>query len=220
MSYRSIKLLGVAASVGALLACSQQSATAETPMLHPVEKVCIDYQMTGQMMSGTTTRCHRDYGYEQYEIQNITVGVAGFTQTQSQHTITIGPDIYAVNTSTNTATKTTNPFYDAIVNSVQGSDPEAVLQSFLSVMGYTSTGSSKTIAGSQCTVYNSQQTGSACFTDDGLILEQNLMGMGGMIATSVDQASGGDNDNYTLYQNMTIAEGPDLSQGLSGLINQ
>ena len=40
-----------------------------TPILHPFEAVCIDYEMSGQMMNGTSTRCHRNYAYEQYEIQ-------------------------------------------------------------------------------------------------------------------------------------------------------
>ena len=93
-----------------------------TPMLSLVEAVCIDYDASGDMQDGTYTRCHRDYAYEQYEIQNISMGFGGFSQTTNQHSITIGPTIYVIDLSTNTGTKMTNPMYDQIVNAIRRGD--------------------------------------------------------------------------------------------------
>lgn len=196
-------------------------ANDDTPMLHPVEAVCIDYELSGQMQQGTTTRCHRDYAYEQYEIQNLTVGFGGFTQSQNQHNITIGDTIYAINLSTNTGTKTTNPMYDQIVSAMQGSDPADVGNAFIAAMGFTATGATKTIADTTCDVYDSAMMGTACLTDDGIMLEQSIMGST-MVATNVSIGDGGSDANYALYQNVAITEGPDLSSmpSLQDLMNQ
>ena len=196
-------------SLGTLAALPAIASDA-TPILHPVEAACIDYEMSGQMMSGTTTRCHRDYAYEQYEIQNMSVGFGGFTQAQNQHTITIGNMIYAIDLSTNTGTQTVNPVYDGLVSALEDSSPEEMGAAFINAMGYTASGQSKTIAGVNCGVYNSAQLGSVCLTDDGLMLEQSVMGTT-TIATSVSIGDGGDDANYTLYQNVPISQGPDLS---------
>ncbi len=209
-------------TVTALLAvvCSgTASANDDTPVLHPVEAVCIEYKMTGPMQQGTSTRCHRDFGYEQYEIQNISIGFGGFSQTQNQHTITIGDQIYAINLQTNTATQTTNPVYASIVAALEDSTPAQISTRFINAMGYTPTGASKTIADTQCTVYSSSQLGTACLTADGLLLEQSVMGTG-QTATSVLIGSGGEDANYTLYQTVPISQGPDLSKGIGGLLQQ
>lgn len=206
-----------------LIAAPAASVIADdnTPMLHPVEAVCVDYVSSGQMQQGTTTRCHRDYAYEQYEIQNLTIGFGAFTQSQNQHNITIGNTIYAIDLSTNTGTKTINPMYDQIVSAMQGSDPADVGNAFIATMGFTATGATKTIADTTCIVYNSAMMGTACLTDDGLMLEQSLMG-NTTIATNVTIGDGGSDANYTLYQNTPIIEGPDLSNmpNLQDLLNQ
>lgn len=193
----------------------------DTPVLHPIEAVCVSYEMSGQMQQGTTTRCHRDYGYETYEIQNMTVGFGAFTQTQNQHIITIGNTIYTIDLSTNTGTQTINPMYDDMVNAMQGSDPGELGDEFITAMGFTATGATNTIAGTTCNVYDSAMMGSACLTDNGLMLEQSVMG-NSTVATDVSIGDGGSDDNYTLYQNVTITQGPDLSDmpSLQDLINQ
>ncbi|MEZ5999465.1 hypothetical protein [Hyphomonas sp.] len=191
-----------------------------TPKLHPVEKACVTYEMSGQMQSGTVTRCHRDYAYESYEIQNVTIGMAGFSQTQTSHTITIGNTIYAIDLASNTATRTENPTYDGLVNALQNTSPEDMGAAFLDAMGMTSTGQTKTVAGETCTVYSSQMMGTSCFSSDWLMLEQSVMGMS-QTATSVDRSSGADDANYTLYQTVSVSDGPDLSNlpaGLSGIL--
>ena len=202
-----------------VLGLATVQANDATPRLHPTEAACVEYESSGQMMSGTTTRCHRDYGYEQYEIQNITVGIAGFTQSQNQHTITIGEWIYAINLDTNSGTKTANPMYDGIVSAVDGSSSEEITDTFMSAMGMTATGEAKTIAGVACNMYNSQMMGTVCMTGGGLMLEQSFMG-NTQTAVNVSIGVGGDDANYALYQNVTITDGPDLSNGLQGLMNQ
>lgn len=191
------------------------------PRLHPVEAACIEYELSGQMQQGTSTRCHRNYAYEQYEIQNITIGFGGFSQVQNMHNITIGNTIYAINLQTNTGTKTINPMYDAIVAALQDTNPADMADAFISAMGFSATGSSKAIAGKTCNVYTAGTMGTVCFTEDGLMLEQSVMG-NSQTATSVSIGDGGDEANYTLYQTVPITDGPDLSNmpNLQNLMNQ
>lgn len=212
---RSWKLLSAILT----LAAAPSFANDDTPQLHPLDKACVTYEMTGQMMSGGTTRCHRDYGYEQYEIQETTVGFAGVTQTQRQHVIIIGETIYSINLDTNSGTKTQNPMYASVTAALQNSSPDQMSQQFFDAMGLTPNGETKTIAGASCAVYTSAMMGTVCMTDNGLMLEQDFMGSG-QIATSVNVGDGGDDENYTLYQTVPITDGPDLSNGLQGLFQQ
>lgn len=197
----------------------QSSSSSGTPRLHPTEAACITYEMTGQMQSGTTIRCHRNWAYEQYEIQDIEIGMAGFSQSQNAHVITIGDTIYNIDVAAGTGTQTTNPMYDGLVNNMSGSSPEEMSAQFMAAMGMSPTGQTKTIANTECSMYSSQGLGTVCMTDGGLMLEQSVMGMG-QVATSVSIGDGGDDENYTLYQNVTLTQGPDLSNGLQGLFNQ
>ncbi len=197
----------------------QSSSGGGTPRLHPTEAACITYEMTGQMQSGTTTRCHRNWAYEQYEIQDITIGMAGFSQSQSAHIITIGDTIYNIDVAAGTGTQTTNPMYDSLVNNMSGASAEDLSAQFMAAMGMSPTGETKAIADTPCDMYASQGLGTVCMTDGGLMLEQSVMGMG-QVATSVSIGDGGADENYTLYQNVTLTEGPDLSNGLQGLLGQ
>jgi len=202
-----------------ILWASSLSANDSTPRLHPTEKACISYETTGQMMNGTTVRCHRDYAYEQYEIQNTEIGFAGITQQQNQHTITIGEWIYAINLQTNTGTKTANPMYNGLVSALEDSSPEQMSSTFMSAMGMSATGETRVVADTECNVYTSAQMGSVCMTNGGLMLEQEFMGTT-QVAVSVAIGDGGDDANYSLYQSVPISDGPDLSNGLQGLMDQ
>ncbi len=205
---------------GSILVFGAMSAADDsTPKLHPIEKACVVYESTGQMMNGDITRCHRDYAYEVYEIQELQMGFGGFTQTQNQHAITIGDTIYSINLDTMTGTQTVNPMYAGLVSALQDADPDQMATAFMSGMGFTSNGQSKTIEDTDCDVYNSAQLGTVCMTSDGLMLEQSFMG-NVQIATSVLIGDGGDDANYTLYQNVPITQGPDLSNGLQGILDQ
>ena len=197
--------------IGALAAaCGGDAANDDTPMLHPVEKACVEYELSGALQNGTMTRCQRDYAYEQYEIQNVTMGIGPFQQTQQQHNITIGDTIYAIDLQKNTATKTKNPVYEGLVGALADSSPEEMSAAFLAAMGFNPTGEEKTIAGHACAVYASGMIGTACLTPGGLMLEQSFMG-NTTRATSVTLDSGGDPANYTKYEGMQVTEGPDLS---------
>ena len=68
------------------------------------------------------------------------------TQTQNQHTITIGDTIYAIDLQTNTGTKTTNPMYAGLASAMENSTPEEMSATFIASMGFSPTGESKTIA--------------------------------------------------------------------------
>lgn len=189
------------------------------PRLHPVRKVCIDYVMSGPMMSGTSTKCHRKFAFEQYAIEHTEIGFGGITQSQDQHTITIGEIIYAIDVDAGTGMQTVNPMYAGIVSALENTSAEDMSAAFLASSGFSPTSEIKTIAETECIVHTSAQLGSACFTPDGLLLEQSIMGTT-QTAVSVDIGNGGANDNYTLYQNVNITEGPDLSDGIQGLMNQ
>ncbi len=221
MQIITTRIAAILLVAGTLMAISGQSAAQSTPQLHPVEAACVEFQATGPMMNGTTTRCHRDYAYEAYEIQHMQVGFGGMTQSQDQHNITIGNMIYSINLQTNTGTQTVNPLYDGLVNSMANSDSDDMTAAFLTAMGFSPNGQSKNIADTDCNVYNSAQMGMVCLTDDGLMLEQDFMG-NRQVALSVSYGDGGDDENYTLYQNVPITDGPDLSNGIDiqGLIDQ
>jgi len=205
-------------TLGTTLAIPAALANPDTPMLHPVEAVCIDYEQSGQMQSGTSTKCHRDFGYEQYEISELTIGMSGFSQSQSTFTVTIGDTIYAIDTDSNTATQTVNPMYQGLVDAIDQSGSDAVSDAFLSAMGMTPTGQTNTVVGLTCNVYSSGMMGTACLTDDGLMLEQNVMGTQ-VIATAVTYDEG-IAENYRRHESATITQGPDLSNGLGGLLDQ
>ena len=197
------------ASMVALAVAAPAAAADATPRLHPTKAACVEYQLSGQMQNGTTIRCHRDYAYEQYEIQNTTVGFGGMTQTQNQHTITIGEWIYAIDLTTNTGTKTQNPLYANLVSALDNTSPEDMADAFMSAMGMTATSETKTVAGETCTVYSSQMMGTVCMTGGGLMLEQSFMG-NSQVATSVSIGNGGDDANYKLHENVPITDGPNI----------
>jgi len=190
------------------------------PKLHPVEAACVDYVMSGQMQEGTTKRCHRNFAYEQFEIQNLSIGFGGFSQSQNQHNITIGNTIYAIDLNTVKGTKTINPMYDQLVAALQDTDPDDMADTFIAAMGLTATGATKTIADTTCNVYNSSMMGTICLMDNGLLLEQSIMG-NTQTAVNVSIGDGGEDANYTLYQTVPITDGPDLSNmpSLQDLMN-
>lgn len=198
---------------------NSSSSSSGTPRLHPVEKMCITYVSSGQVMNGTTTSCHRKWAYERYEIVYSEVGFAGITQTQNQHTIYIGDQIYAIDLDKNTGTQTTSPAYAGLAAAMRNSDPSQMSATFIASMGFTPTGESKTIANMDCDGYSAAQLGTACLTPEGVMLEQEFMG-NRQVAESVTFSEGGDDRNYTLYQKVPITEGPDLSNGIGGLMDQ
>ena len=113
--------------------------------------------------------------------------------------------------------------YDGLVNALRNTRSEDMGQSFLSAMGMSPTGQTKTVASENCNVYSSQMLGTTCFTSDWLLVEQDVMGMGGQTATSIDRSSGGADANYNLYKTANVSDGPDLSNlpgGLSDFLGQ
>ncbi len=100
----TLRLIGASACALALLASPAMAA--DTPKLHPVEALCVTYQLSGQMMEGTNVQCHRQHGYETYRLETNTIKIPGMTRTTSSTTVTIGADVYAINREAGTATKT------------------------------------------------------------------------------------------------------------------
>ncbi len=178
---------------------------------HPLEQFCVTYEHGG-MMSGTSEMCIRNWGAETYTIENFTISIAGFSQSQNSHKITIGDQIYAIDPATMTGTVTTNPMYEGISNA----DPEAITATVMEGLGMTDSGEDKTVAGYSCNVLTGDMGISGCFTDDMVMLEMDAMGAT-QTATSVDLDSGGDDANYNLWQQATITDGPDVGAILEQL---
>lgn len=129
-----------------------------------------------------------------------------------QVNIVIGKKVYNIDPEKMTGTVTDNPFYDTLSQA----DPEQLSQSMLNAMQLLDTGEDKEVAGTMCNIMQSSQDGSACFTDDMVMLEQDVMGVR-QIATSVDLDSGGSDSDYHLYEKATITEGPDVGAILDNL---
>ncbi len=174
-----------------------------TLKLHPLKQYCVEYNHEGTL-SGTSKQCIRDWGAETFTIENLKVGFAGITQDQNAHKIVIGKKVYNIDPSKMTGTVTDNPFYDALSQA----DPENLSNSMMNALQMEDTGEDKEVAGTMCNVMKSAQVGSACFTDDMVMLEQDVMGVR-QIATSVDLSSGGSDADYRLYEKATITDGPD-----------
>lgn len=201
--------LGIAAAL-ALASLPGGALAGDTPKLHPAKAACIDYELSGQMQSGTVQRCHRDYGYEQYEIRDVTINVAGFGQTQREHVITIGDRIYTIDLTTDTGTRMRNPMYDKMVAALEDDDATAAATLWLSELGFTANGDTKQIAGHKCRVYESSMAGTVCLTDEMLMLEQTVMGMV-TTATDVSMGAEGDAANYRLHETVTLTDGPAMA---------
>jgi hypothetical protein len=202
-----------AAFFATFLVSTMSATAADTPKLHLVEALCITYQISGQMMEGTNVQCHRQYGHETYRLETTKIKIPGFAQTQSKTTVTVGADIYAINRDAGTATKTKNPMYDGMAKSA-GTDPAE----FLRAMGMSPTGTTEEILGLRCTVYQSTALGDMCMTDDGITLRSKMPSMT-MTATEVRRDEG-DPAIYALPGQVEVKEGPDLSQGIQGLMKQ
>ena len=208
-------VLFVAAQVAGLRTATAKKAR---PRLHPMKAACVHYEVSGSMHKGKVSRCHRRFGFEQYEIRKTSISMGGFSQSSHQHVITIGDTIYSIDLKTRRGTKTKNPMYEGLVKGMKGKSAKQMADAFISGMGFEKTGESKRIAGRKCTVYASAQAGTACLTSKGLMLEQNVMGMK-MLAVKV-QSNGGPAANYQLHKTVPISAGPDLSKvrGLQDLM--
>ena len=117
--------------------------------------------------------------------------------------------------------ETSEPCVKELVAALQDTDPDGLANAFIDAMGFTATGATKTIADATCNVYSSDMMGTMCLMDNGLLLEQSVMG-NTQTAVSVAIGDGGVDANYTLYQTVPISDGPDLSNmpSLQDLMNQ
>jgi len=82
------------------------------------------------------------------------------------------------------------------------------------------TGEDKTIAGTKCNILTSQ-FGSGCYTDNMIMLEQDVMGMK-QVATKVDLKSGGPDSGYNRHKkgDVTKSDAPDVNKILEQMGRQ
>ncbi len=206
-------LKSICAIMGSLLLLSPAATAADPPKLHPIEALCVTYEISGQMMEGDSVQCHRQYANQSYQIQNTTIKIPGMTQTQQQTNVTIGPDVYAINRQAGTATRTKNPMYDDLAKA-EGMSPADYAQS----MGMSPDGTTQEYLGLTCAVYRNPSLGEICMTDDGILLRMKMPQMT-QTATEVRREEG-DPAIYDLPNQVRVTEGPDLSHGIQGLMKQ
>ena len=177
------------------------------------KQFCVEYKMTGKMIQGTTRTCARDYGKESFTITKSKIGFGNFTKKEHKHSITINQKIYNIDPVKMTGTVTDNP----MAESIKSGDSEAMAQQMIESMNYIDTGKVKTIIGNVCRVYESQMAGTACFTDRAVMLEQEMLGMGGQIAIFYSETESGNDEDYTLYKKIKIVDVPNFNDILKNL---
>lgn len=203
---------GAAAIFLAMTGLAPPAPADDTVPLHPVEAACVDYLMSGAMQSGTITRCHRLHAQEQYEVRRTETKVAGLAQSREQHTVTIGDTIYTIDRQAGRATRMKNPSYAQMAAALRDKDPAERVEAFAAAMGFTPTGESRTVAGHECAVYDSQMMGRVCLSADGLMLEQSFMG-NTIRATRVGLGEEGDAAVYGLPESLPVSDAPALPGG-------
>ena len=172
---------------------------------HPEKQFCVEYSHEGTL-SGTSKNCSRNWGAESVTIENMKIGIGGFSQEQNSHKITIGDTIYVIDPAKMTGTKTKNPIY----KDLSKTDPIQLGKAMMEQLQMNDTGEDKDIAGISCNVLKSDALGGGgCFTDNMVMLELDMMGAK-QVATKVDLNSGGDDADYRLYEKAEITDGPDV----------
>ncbi len=172
--------------------------------LHPEKQFCVTYEHKGMGMSGISTNCLRKHGQESYTIENMTIGMAGISQTQNKHTIIIKDKIYTSDIGSGSWRVTTNPMYAGLSKA----DPDDLSRQMLAALNMSKTAETKTFDGTVCNVYSSAQMGQACFTSNMVMLWQSIMGME-QTATKVDIGSAGDKAKYARPKNANEAPNVD-----------
>ena len=180
---------------------SSGPVSAETKF-HPLEKLCITYELTGQVMTGTKTRCHRAFGLEWFEIVRTQVGIGTITQKQNIHQIGLAERTYTINLDDNTGSMIVNPRFEQLKKAIQrhGDDPMKMGMMFLQGFGLAPTGETRTVTGKTCQYFKSTQGSEACVTqEEGLVLFLSLFGSV-QTATDVSIGDDGGDENYSLFE--------------------
>lgn len=209
------KWMGSIGGVMALLVSG--AAFADTPKLHPLEKLCVTYELSGEMMEGQHEQCHRQWAYESYRLERTKIKVPGFNHTQSRTVVTIGPDIYSIDREAGTGTKMQNPVYDEMVKASRD-NPEGLVSTYAEAMNMQATGETEEILGRYCKVYANPEMGEACMTDDGILLRMRMPQMA-MTAVKVAE-NAGDSAIYDLPGKVRVTAGPALPQNMQEMMKQ
>ena len=112
-------------AIGLTMAAPLSANAAER--FHPVEQMCIWYQTDGQMMKGQSVRCHRKFGLEWFEIQEMEIGMAGIKQKQNSHNIGIRDKLYAIDRVSKTGTESINPMFAPMQQAISRNGSRGVI---------------------------------------------------------------------------------------------
>lgn len=207
---KSMRVLVIRLMLSGALTISFSAYGSETPKLTMVENYCISYTLSGSMMNGTEEKCFRKWGAESYTKSETKIGFGGFSKKDKKHNINMGGKIYNIDPDKMTGTVMDNPVNEII----EQSDTEDIAQAVFDSLGYTATGESKRIADTECVVYTSSMTGTACFTDQFIMLELSVMGTH-QVATWFSTDESGNEADYLLWQHAEITQAPDLQDIMS-----
>jgi hypothetical protein len=199
----------------ALASCGTESAegsdvaagaTSGETKFHPLEKLCISYELTGQFISGTRSRCHRTFGTEWFEVEHSQIGVGAFSKKQNTHKISLAEKIYTIDLDTNTGSMMTNPRYEQVKESIgrHDGDPQKMGMVFLQGMGLKPVSETGVFADMECDIFRSDQGYEACITKEhGLMLYLNAF-ESVQTATEVSIGDDGGSENYTLFEQVDM----------------
>jgi hypothetical protein len=182
---------------------------------HPLKAYTVTYTVSGTK-SGTVTEYSRDYGRERVTVENSKLSMAGMNIAEDKRVLIRGPEIVTIDNRAKTVSRTTNPLYEPIAESLKGKDIEEVGRAFYSAMGHKPTGERKSIAGEDCEVWkNAQLNQELCITSDSLMLHMDTR-MGGMsmvqTTTNIRRHDSGPDEVYQIPDGLTEVKIPDLGQ--------
>lgn len=133
----------------------------------------IEYQITGNMMTGTEILHFDNFGAREAKYTNTEVKVAGFSQKTNTVAYLEGSTLYTVDLNTNTGTKMENK----IMKNLEGKDLQDASKQMLKDMGGKQIGN-ETFLGKNCEVWEIKSLGSKTWIWNGVPLktEVNMMG--------------------------------------------
>ena len=184
------------------------SSKTEMPKFFEIENFTVVRKLEG-IQSGTVTEHIRDWGRQRAEIRDLTIGIAGFTQTQRTRAIHEGEWIVAIDLDRGTATRTRNPMFNAFT---EVDDPREVAERLLDSFAGPETGETGSYAGEDCRIRKHPQLGqTSCISEHGFTLYTTNENLGvSETAVEVRRGDGGPDAAFEVPSGMEVAEGPDL----------
>lgn len=192
---------------------------ADLPCFFGEESFTVEFKLTG-METGSITEHVKDCGRKRVEIRDSSMTMSGMTTVQKKRTIYDGDQIITVDSVNGAVTKTTNPMYDQLVESMGSQGGVEFGKQLMQQLGGQDTGKTATYAGTECQIWEIPTLSTTtCVTAWGATL-QNSVTMMGMTsdreATKVELGNPGPEQAYT-YDAAQAQQQPDVMELLKQL---